>query len=84
MNLVLIAPEICLMATALAVIVADLFFQRKSILTIISLIGLAASFGFTLYLWGGNTQAIFNNMMVVDKFALFFKLLFPVMAALVI
>ena len=84
MNLVLIAPEICMLATALAVIVADLFFQRKSILTIISLIGLAASFGFTLYLWGGNTQAIFNNMMVVDKFALFFKLLFPVMAALVI
>ena len=84
MNLVLIAPEICVLATAVVVILADLFFQRKSLLAIISLVGLAAAFGFTLYLWGGNTQTIFNNMMVVDKFALFFKLLFPVMAALVI
>ena len=84
MNLVLIAPEICVLATAVVVILADLFFQRKSLLAIISLVGLAGALGFTLYLWGGNTQAIFNNMMVVDKFALFFKLLFPVMAALVI
>ena len=84
MNLVLISPEICVLATAVVVILADLFFQRKSILATISLIGLAAAFGFTIYLWGGNEQATFANMLVVDKFALFFKLLFPVMAALVI
>ena len=84
MNLVLITPEICMLATAAVVILADLFFQRKSLLAIISLFGLAAAFGFTVYLWGGNTQTTFNNMLVVDKFALFFDLLFPVMAALVI
>ena len=84
MNLVLIAPEISLLATAVIVILLDLFFQRKSLLAIISLAGLAVAFGFTIHLWGGDTQAIFNNMLVVDKFALFFKLLFPVMAALVI
>ena len=66
MNLVLIAPEICVLATAVVVILADLFFQRKSLLVIISLVGLAAAFGFTVYLWGGNTQTTFNNMLVVD------------------
>ena len=40
--------------------------------------------GFTIHLWGGSEQATFANMLVVDKFALFFKLLFTVMAALVI
>ena len=84
MNLVLISPEICVLATAVVIILADLFFQRKSLLSIISLVGLAVAFGFTVYLWGGNTQTMFNNMLVVDKFALFFNLLFTVMAALVI
>jgi NADH-quinone oxidoreductase subunit N len=72
------------LATAVVVILADLFFQRKSILAIISLAGLAVAFGFTIHLWGGSEQATFANMLVVDKFALFFKLLFTVMAALVI
>ena len=84
MNLVLISPEICMLATAVVVILSDLFFQRKSLLAIISLVGLAAAFSFTVYLWGGNTQTMFNNMLAIDKFALFFQLLFPVMAALVI
>jgi len=84
LNLALISPEISLLATAIVVIFADLFFQRKSLLAIISLIGLAVACGFTIYLWGGNEQAIFANMLVVDKFALFFKLLFPAMSALVI
>jgi NADH-quinone oxidoreductase subunit N len=84
LNLSLIAPEISVLATAVVVILADLFFQRKSLLAIISLVGLAVAFGFTIHLWGGNAQTTFANMLVVDKFALFFKLLFPVMAALVI
>ena len=84
MNLSLIAPEICVLATAVVVILADLFFQRKSLLAVISLVGLAVAFGFTIHLWGGNAQTTFANMLVIDKFALFFKLLFPIMAALVI
>jgi NADH-quinone oxidoreductase subunit N len=35
-------------------------------------------------MWGGSSQAIFNNMLAVDNFALFFKLLFLGIAALVI
>lgn len=84
MNLVLITPEICLLATAVVVILADLFFQRKSILAVISLMGLAAAFGCAVYLWGQDPQSVFNGMMVVDKFGLFFKFLFPCIAALII
>jgi NADH-quinone oxidoreductase subunit N len=84
LNLVLISPEISLLATAVLVILLDLFVRRKSILAIVGLIGLAVSFGLTIHLWSGAEQAIFANMFVVDKFALFFKLLFPVMSALVI
>jgi NADH-quinone oxidoreductase subunit N len=84
LNLVLIAPEISLLACAIVVILLDLFLQRKSLLAVVSLAGLAIAFGFTIALWGGDAQAVFNNMLVVDKFALFFKLLFPVISALVI
>lgn len=84
MNPGLIAPEITLLVTAIVVILLDLFFQRRGLLTIISLIGIAISFGFTVSMWGSNPQTIFNNMLVTDQFALFFKLLFLVVSALVI
>ena len=84
MNLALIAPEISLLTTAVIVILLDLFVQRKNILAVVSLAGLALAFGFTIHLWGSSPQAAFGNMMVVDKFALFFKLLFLISAALVI
>jgi NADH-quinone oxidoreductase subunit N len=83
LNLALIAPEICLLVTAIVVILLDLFVQRKNILAVVSLAGLAVAFGFTIHLWGGNPQAAFGNMLVVDKFALFFKMLFLASAALV-
>ena len=84
MNLELFTPELTLVAFAIVVILLDLFVQRKGLLTIISLVGLAVSAGFTMALWGGSSQAIFNNMLVVDNFALFFKLLFLGIAALII
>ncbi len=84
MNLELFTPELTLVAFAIAVILLDLFIQRKGLLVIVSLVGLAVSAGFTVALWGGSAQAIFNNMLVVDNFALFFKLLFLGIAALII
>ncbi|MCD6299894.1 MAG: NADH-quinone oxidoreductase subunit N [Dehalococcoidales bacterium] len=80
----LFTPELTLVAFAIAVILLDLFIQRKGLLVIVSLVGLAVSAGFTVALWGGSAQAIFNNMLVVDNFALFFKLLFLGVAALII
>jgi len=84
LNLELFIPELSLAAFAVIVILLDLFVQRKGALAIVSLIGIVVSAGFTLAMWGGDAQAIFNNRLAVDSFALFFKLLFLGIAALVI
>ncbi len=84
MNLELFIPELSLVAFAVAVVLLDLFIQRKGWLAVVSIAGLAVSAGFTIAMWGGSSQAIFNNMLAVDNFALFFKLLFLGIAALVI
>ncbi len=82
MNLFL--PELSLAAAAILVILVDLFVQRKSILAGICVAGLAVSAIFTLTMWGGAAQSIFNNNVAVDNFALVFKLLFAGIAILVI
>lgn len=84
MNLELFMPELSLAAFAIVVVLLDLVVQRKGWLAVVSIAGLAVSAGFTVVMWGGNSQTIFNNMLAVDNFALFFKLLFLGIAALVI
>jgi len=84
LNLLLFAPEISLAFFALLVIMLDLFLERKGTLAVVSLIGVVVSGGFTLAIAGSGPQAIFNNALVVDSFAIFFKLLFLGIAALVI
>jgi len=84
LNLGLLAPELSLAGTAVLVILLDLVIQRKGWLAVVSIAGIIVSAGFTLAMWGGSYQAIFNNMLAVDGFALFFKLLFLGIAALVI
>ena len=84
MNLGLLAPEISLAVTAVVVILLDLFIQRKGWLTAVSIVGIVVAAGFALAMWGGSPQSAFSNMLAVDNFALFFKLLFLGIAALVI
>jgi len=84
LNLELFIPELSLAAFAIVVILLDLFTQRKGLLVAVSLVGLVVAAGFTIAMWGGGSQAIFNNMLAVDNFALFFKLLFLAIAALVV
>jgi len=84
LNLELFIPELSLVAFAIAVVLLDLVIRRKGWLAVVSIAGLAVSAGFTIAMWGGSSQAIFNNMLAVDNFALFFKLLFLGIAALVI
>jgi len=84
LNLELFIPELSLVAFAIVVILLDLFIQRKGLLVVVSIAGLVVSASFTIAMWGGSSQAIFNNMLAVDNFALFFKLLFLGIAALVI
>jgi NADH-quinone oxidoreductase subunit N len=84
LNPELLAPELSLLVTAVLVILLDLFIARKGVLAALSIAGIVVAGGFTLSMWGGAAQATFNNMLAVDSFALFFKLLFLVIAALVI
>jgi len=84
LNLTLLIPELTLAVFAILVILLDLFINQKRALVIVSLIGLVVAGGVSVAMWGGNFPAIFNNMLAVDNFALFFKLLFLGIAFLVI
>ena len=84
MNLELFIPELILAAFALVVVLLDLVIQRKGWLVGVSLAGLVIAAGSTLVIPVSPPQAIFNNMLAVDNFALFFKLLFLGIAVLVI
>ncbi len=84
MNLELFKPEMTLAATAVLVILLDLFIRQKYVTKYLSLVGLVVAGVFAVLLWGNDTPALFNNMMAADNFAIFFKLLFLGIAFLVI
>jgi len=84
LNFWLFTPEISLAVFAIVVILLDLVVPRKGLLTLVSIAGIAVAAGFSVVMWGMSPQAIFSNMLAVDSFALFFKLLFLGIAALVI
>ena len=82
MNFELLLPEIIIAGTAVLVILLDLFDGRRAI-TIASLAGLVAAFCVTVSLWNGDWQLIFNNLFAFDGYAVFFKLLFIGICAMV-
>jgi len=86
-DLIKIEPEWVLAAFTLAVILLDLFYHEKKILSVVSLCGLAIAavwaIVYSLQLDGERLWA-FNDMLVLDYYALFFKLLFLGIAFLVI
>jgi NADH-quinone oxidoreductase subunit N len=84
LNLDLFTPEITLAVFAVLVILLDLFVRDKSWLRLVSLAGLVIAGGVSVAMWNGNFAPIFNNMLAVDNFALFFKLLFAGTSFLVI
>jgi len=84
LNFALLTPELTLAGTAILVILLDLIVPRKGWLAVVSIIGILVSAGCTLAMWGGSPQSTFYNMLAVDNFALFFKLIFLGIAALVI
>jgi NADH-quinone oxidoreductase subunit N len=84
LNLDLFIPEITLAVFAVLVILLDLFVRDKSWLRLVSLSGLVIAGGIAMAMWNGNFAPIFNNMLAVDNFALFFKMLFAGIAFLVV
>ena len=83
MNLALFIPEIVLAATAVLVILLDLFVRRSGVLRLTSLAGLVAAAGVSIAMWGSR-DTIFNGMLAVDDFALFFKVLLAGTAAIIV
>ena len=78
----LFVPELTLLVTAVLVILLDLVVKNKWWLAALSIAGVVVSAGFAIAMWGGDSASIFFGMMAVDNFAIFFKLLFLVIAAL--
>jgi NADH-quinone oxidoreductase subunit N len=83
LNLQLFAPEMTLAAFAVAVILLDLFVERKGALAAIAILGILVSGGFTLSMWG-TSQSLIGNRIALDDYSLFFKFLILGIAALVI
>jgi NADH-quinone oxidoreductase subunit N len=79
-----LTPELSLLGFALVLILLDLFIEQKKVLVAVSIAGVIVSAGFTAVMWGEPSVAIFYNMLAVDNFALFFKLLLLVAAGLII
>lgn len=77
-------PEIIVLGTAVAVILADLFTSRKTALAVIAMGGLAAAVVTSITQWPDSPVSMFGGMIAHDAFAGFFKIFFPVMAGLVI
>ena len=80
MNFDLLLSEISIAVTALLVILLDLFISRRAVSVIVSLAGLAVAFGFSIAMWNGDSQSIFNGLLALDNYAVFFKLLFIIIA----
>ncbi|MCX5996997.1 MAG: NADH-quinone oxidoreductase subunit N [Chloroflexi bacterium] len=79
-----IAPEISLLCFALIVIVLDLFIKPKKVLPVIAVAGSFVALLAVLMLWGVPVTDVFNKMLAVDQFGLFFKALILVSLVLVI
>lgn len=83
MDFWLISPELSIFGLALAVILLDLFIERKKALAALSVVGLAVPISLTIALWGERGSS-FAGMLVVDEFSVFFKFLILGITALVI
>jgi NADH-quinone oxidoreductase subunit N len=93
-DLYLLSPQLSLVFLALIVIVVDLLVKRRIVTVAVALIGLIVPLGFTIsqaFLVGPlvadhtlpSNQA-FYGMLVVDQYAIFFNILFLVIAAFII
>lgn len=84
MDLTLLAPELTLAVFASLVILVNPFLpsRAKGLNLYLSLVGIAAAAAMAISLIGRNTTSFFGAL-VVDDFAIFFKLAFLLAAALV-
>src|SRR5436305_3115280 len=84
--LYLLAPELSLTLLALVVMTVDVFVKRKAVVAGVALLGLIVPAGFVIAqaLTIQAPQRAFFNMLVVDQYALFFDVIFLLIAAVMI
>jgi len=85
-----VLPELVLLAAACALVLMEAFVKTggegrvdRTAMVAVALTGLLASAGVALGLWG-EERLSFSGMVVLDKWAVFFKVLFAVGAALTV
>jgi NADH-quinone oxidoreductase subunit N len=85
LDLLVIAPEIVVLVTALLVMMVDLFLgkKQKSRLAWLSLVGVLAAAGLAFYIWDGTDPRL-QDMLAADGYALFLNLVILAAAALAI
>src|SRR5438067_5064492 len=87
-DLYLLAPELSLTLLALVVMVVDLFIKRRIVTVTVALVGLIIPVAFAithaLTLNFSVAHHAFFNMLVVDQYAIFFQILFLIIAAVMI
>jgi NADH-quinone oxidoreductase subunit N len=85
-DLFLLAPELSLCLLGLAVMTVSLFTRRRVVVAGLALVGLLIPTSFTIAqaLTLQTTQRAFFNMLVVDQYAIFFKVIFLLIAAVMI
>src|SRR5437588_174116 len=87
-DLYLLSPEFSLTLLALAVMLVDLFVKRRIVTVTVALAGLVIPAAFTISqifaLDLTQPNHGFFNMLVVDSYAVFFKIVFLVIAAVMI
>jgi NADH-quinone oxidoreductase subunit N len=85
-DIYLISPQIAMAILAAVIVVIDLFINDKRLVSATAILGLAAPLTLTLILWfdaPDDNIGLFGAL-VVDKFALFFQVLFVGVGALVL
>src|SRR5438105_4880625 len=87
-DLYLLSPELSLTLLALAVLLVDLFVKRREVTVTVAMVGLIIPVGFAisqaLTLDFSVPHHAFFNMLVVDQYAVFFKIVFLLIAAVMI
>src|SRR5947209_10095805 len=87
-DLYLLSPELSLTLLALVVMLVDLFTRRRIVIVSVALIGLivpaALAISQALSLDPSVAHHAFFNMLVVDQYAIFFKIVFLLIAAVMI
>ena len=87
-DLYLLSPELSLSLLALVVMAVDLFTKRRIVTVTVALVGLIVPVAFAISLALSLDFSVahhaFFNMLVVDQYAIFFKIVFLIIAAVMI